>query len=938
MADGQLDGVLQHVRKMVAGQSAGSLSDGELLERFARHRDEAAFAALVQRHAVMVLSVCRRVLHHVQDAEDACQAAFLVLARKAGSIRKQESVGSWLHGVAYRIAANLKRSIARRSAHEGPFSDVPQADTTGQVTWQEVRALLDEELQRLPRHYRAPLVLCYLEGKTRDEAAQELGWGLGALRGRLERGRDLLRLRLTRRGLTLSAALLATALTENTSSSAPPVALTSAVVKAATLLAGGQAAYPVVSARVAVLLQGALRTMFLNRIKTVVPALLAVVALGVGGGLLASRTHSQEQSRPQPMPQEEKAAAAAVGAADDFGPEVKGLRARVTLAREAFEVGQPIEASYTVKNVAKEEQTIWLSGFWPNHEIIVRDAAGKEPPLTTAGTQRRQAFAPGGDRDRNVPVKLPPGGEDATEGKYDLATLYDLSKPGRYTVQYFYEEKQGGWEGRLPSNVAAFEVLPGGKKEEGGAFLAESEAVRVAGLKFVALVAGRTPLPEASGARSFDLGLRVTNVADKPVALATSDVIRPRLFTEGGTELKIVQGRDGKPPPTPPTLLWPGASWTWGPEARLGWTKTSTLQFWGPDGHGVPGFWSFDGLKAGKYRLVVEYTNRNARQGDVDLWVGTAATAEAKFELVARVKQVDFQATAEAKCLTPAPGGQEPLDLSLRLTNRSDRPLLFNLSDTLWPVLRSADGTSFKRDGGRWGTSPAPPVLVGPGKGAMVVGRAHLEWLPDGKSLRLVYPDGSGGGWYFDGLVPGKYLLSFAYENSEETLATFLRARPTKLEEGQSFWTGKVTTNEVEFEITPARQGSPEEQVKRDKEQLRGTWVAVSWESSGKPLPRDEVAKRAVTLTFTDKEVLLGPPSAAPARCTYKLDPTKQPKEMDLDLPRADVELSFRGIYEVEGDTLKLCQVTGDANDRPREFATAPGESSELIVLKRQKP
>src|SRR5262249_60836166 len=200
---------------------------------------------------------------------------------------------------------------------------------------------------------------------------------------------------------------------------------------------------------------------------------------------------------------------------------------------------QASDAFSSVKKVCKAGQPIWHPRFWSTPQPPVRAAAGKEPPLTAAGAERRRAFDPGGVRKKNVDVPLPPGGEDSTEGKYDLTTLYDLSKPGRYTVQYFYEERLGGWEGRLPSNVAAFEVLPGGKKEEGGAFLAESEAVRVAGRKFVALVAGRSPLPEAGGARPFDLGLRVTNVADKPVALATSDVIRPRLFTEGGTELKI---------------------------------------------------------------------------------------------------------------------------------------------------------------------------------------------------------------------------------------------------------------------------------------------------------------------------------------------------------------------------------------------------------------
>lgn len=154
---------------------------------------------------------------------------------------------------------------------------------------------------------------------------------------------------------------------------------------------------------------------------------------------------------------------------EEFGVEVDGLRAKVTLARQKFVVGKPIVAAYAVKNVSKAEQVLWHSGFWPNHQILVRDAAGKEPPLTPLGKQCRDAFAPGGERGKNVPWKVGAGKEDATEGAYDLAKLYDLTRPGRYTVQYVYEEKQaGGWRGRLPSNEAGFEILAAEKGEGKG--------------------------------------------------------------------------------------------------------------------------------------------------------------------------------------------------------------------------------------------------------------------------------------------------------------------------------------------------------------------------------------------------------------------------------------------------------------------------------------
>src|SRR6266851_1271398 len=170
MANGHLDSVLQHIRKLVAAQSTGTLPDRELLERFIQHRDEAAFATLVQRYGPMVLSVCRRVLAHAYDAEDACQATFLVLARKAASIRKKDSLGSWLHGVAYRAAANLKREVARRHAHEKRVADVPQV-APADITWREVQSVLDEELQRLPKR-------CLRQAKRRPRGSSRPGLAL----------------------------------------------------------------------------------------------------------------------------------------------------------------------------------------------------------------------------------------------------------------------------------------------------------------------------------------------------------------------------------------------------------------------------------------------------------------------------------------------------------------------------------------------------------------------------------------------------------------------------------------------------------------------------------------------------------------------------------------------------------------------------------------
>jgi RNA polymerase sigma factor (sigma-70 family) len=300
MAGQQLNAVLHHIRQRAPAQAP---CDRELLDRFLAGHDEAAFRTLVERHGAMVLGICRRVLRNAHDAEDATQATFLVLARKAASVRNRESVASFLHGVAFHVATNLKRDLARQSAREA-FSvrEATQADTANDASWREVQAVLDEELARLPEHYRCPLILCYLEGKTRDEAAGQLGWGLATLRGRLERGRERLRARLTRRGLTLSAALLATALTESSTPAALPPTLLRLTVKAGLLQAGGEGA----SARVSALAEGAIRALFAARMKAALVVLGLVLAASIGLGLgawdrpRADQTHASNNNLHNP--------------------------------------------------------------------------------------------------------------------------------------------------------------------------------------------------------------------------------------------------------------------------------------------------------------------------------------------------------------------------------------------------------------------------------------------------------------------------------------------------------------------------------------------------------------------------------------------------------------------------------------------------------------
>ncbi len=242
MAGSTLRHVLGQIGRLVGPRQTQELPDQELLARFVRDREEKAFAALMERHGPMVLGVCQRILGNPHDAEDACQAVFLVLARKAASVRKAGSLGSWLHGVALRVARKLRSSRARRHAREtAAAARQPAASPPADLTWREVLQVLDEEVSRLPEGYRAAVVLCHLEGRTQDEAARELGWTLGALRGRLERGREKLRARLLRRGITAAATLTAATLAPGLCSAAVPPTLVVATLNASGAMAVGQA-------------------------------------------------------------------------------------------------------------------------------------------------------------------------------------------------------------------------------------------------------------------------------------------------------------------------------------------------------------------------------------------------------------------------------------------------------------------------------------------------------------------------------------------------------------------------------------------------------------------------------------------------------------------------------------------------------------------------
>ena len=302
MAYGPLRSVIRQLRRIVVAQGgARALSDAQLVEAFLHHRDETAVEMLVWRHGTMVLNLCRRILQDHHDAEDAFQATFLVFVRKAGSIGKGQSIGSWLYKTAVRVAYRLRTRLAKQPELCAAIELLHGYEPADDLIWRDLRSVLDEEIERLPEKYRAPIVLCYLQGHTNEEAAEILRCPKGTILSRLSRGRDQLKSRLTQRGLALSAGWLATHLSVNASSAAMPAALVDSTVKAANAFAAGHAASGLVSSSVAALTQGVLRTMFISRLTKAAVVMMAIAALWLGASSvaqwgLADASHSRQQA------------------------------------------------------------------------------------------------------------------------------------------------------------------------------------------------------------------------------------------------------------------------------------------------------------------------------------------------------------------------------------------------------------------------------------------------------------------------------------------------------------------------------------------------------------------------------------------------------------------------------------------------------------------
>jgi RNA polymerase sigma factor (sigma-70 family) len=426
-------------------------TDGQLLEAFITRRDEAAFETLVRRHGPMVLSTCRRILGNYPDAEDAFQAAFLVLVRKAASVRPREMVGGWLYGVAYRAALKARTAAARRRAREQTMRNLPEPRTLEKSLGEDLLPLLDQELHRLPEKLRLPVVLCDLEGKTRKEAALQLGWPEGTVAGRLAQARALLARRLTRQGLPVSAGVLATLLSQNAGAAVVPPALVCSTVRLAWKALAGEA----VLGAAPVIAQGVVRSLLLARLKALAASLLFA-------GLLAGACISA--FRPKPTPPPDGPQGLAVKPARAGGkqrPDRQAVRREaeagiqagvefVPAARHVYQMGDTVTFAIRVRNVgAAPRKVSWFTTFPVGP--VVEGARGKAPLLPPG----RVVYDPA--------ERVVAAGEEIELGRTQL-TLTSAAvappqagppvpavavTPGKYAV-YFPDV---AWQGEFPNKV-----------------------------------------------------------------------------------------------------------------------------------------------------------------------------------------------------------------------------------------------------------------------------------------------------------------------------------------------------------------------------------------------------------------------------------------------------------------------------------------------------
>jgi RNA polymerase sigma factor (sigma-70 family) len=472
MANGQLRAAVNQLRHLMGRQRGCTLTDAQLLEDFVNRRDEAAFEVLVWRHGIMVLTLCQRVLRNSHEAEDAFQATFLVLARKAASIGKREAVGSWLYKVAYRVALNLRARAVPCDARQELVEDLPAPERGEELLWRDLRPVLDQEIDRLPEKYRLPFVLCYLEGQTNEEAARQLGCPKGTILSRLARGRERLRSRLTQRGLALSAAGLVTVLSQEASSAAVPAVLVSSTTKAATLFAAGQAATELLSASVVALTEGVLHTMFLTKVKITTAALLALTLLGTGTGWLTHQALGQKAEsgqRDNPARRADQDADAQRAQRSPEAPVLQGQVAAVASDGKSFTLVLPA----TVRGQETEKREVKIA----DKTAVTYHGVGLDGARPTEGYGARVQFE---DGTKDLASRVTFLGKAAFRGPDVAGKVISVAKDGNgFTLEVPAPRDPAEEPKKIDVRLNTGTVLIYSNVPRGGAKLTEGYGVRI---------------------------------------------------------------------------------------------------------------------------------------------------------------------------------------------------------------------------------------------------------------------------------------------------------------------------------------------------------------------------------------------------------------------------------------------------------------------------
>jgi RNA polymerase sigma factor (sigma-70 family) len=490
------------------------LNDRQLLDRFTANHEQAAFAALVRRHGGMVLRVCRRVLHNEEDAEDAFQAVCVVLARKAAGIGKGAAVAAWLHKVAYRVALRARADLARRYRYEQKVPKRLTKDPLAAITGRELLTVLDKELQRLPEPWRAPLILCYLEEQTRDEASRQLGVSSRSLGRRLQKGRELLRRRLECRGLTLPAAFLAASTLQSTAKAAVPGVLAAGAIQAGLQAAVGEDIGGLISTQAAKLATGTLRAMALTRVIKVAAVIVVCALVGTGVGVSAYRQMAPDSAavpRAQLMvaaqtnteqPKNDKNDLTLVSrVVDDTGKALPGVEVAVMGLRGETRRGNEIRDLFTEvrplaqgqtnqegrfrftdqrKNLTKYSELYLLAGkpgYGLTIERVAREGSGSEtvlrlPPETLV---RGQLLDLQGQPARGVDINVMLG-----HGAYASVPKISFQNLSKKSVSFWPDSIKTDNEGKfilkgLSAHQRAFLLMQGGR------FMPEEKEIKFTG-------------------------------------------------------------------------------------------------------------------------------------------------------------------------------------------------------------------------------------------------------------------------------------------------------------------------------------------------------------------------------------------------------------------------------------------------------------------------